>query len=73
MFRHLTHLQVLLASISSLLTIHLTASTSFMTRKESGVLAPEFDKSDEQAQSSSSQPKRKVLHYVSRILATQYP
>ncbi|KAJ8475169.1 hypothetical protein ONZ45_g15702 [Pleurotus djamor] len=32
-----------LAVISSLLTIYLTDSTTFVTRKESGVLAPEFN------------------------------
>ncbi|KAG1751594.1 chloride channel [Suillus paluster] len=59
-----TIIAVLLASTSSLLTIYLTASTSFVTRKESGVLSPGFDKSDEQNQSNSLQPKRQVLYYA---------
>jgi chloride channel 3/4/5 len=63
-FGHLTCPQVLLASTSSLLTIYLTASTSFVTRKESGVLSPESDKNGEQNQSSPLQPNRKELYYV---------
>lgn len=59
-----TIIAVLLASTSSLLTIYLTASTSFVTRKESGVLSPHFDKSGEQNTSSSSQPKRRVIYYA---------
>lgn len=59
-----TIIAVLLASTSSLLTIYLTASTSFVTRKESGVLSPHFDKSGEQNASSSSQPKRRVIYYA---------
>lgn len=59
-----TIIAVLLASTSSLLTIYLTASTSFVTRKESGVLSPGFDKSGEQNISSSSQAKRRVLYYA---------
>ncbi|KAG2342945.1 hypothetical protein BDR05DRAFT_1025309 [Suillus weaverae] len=59
-----TIIAVLLASTSSLLTIYLTASTTFVTRKESGVLSPGFDKSGEQNASSSSQPKRGVMYYA---------
>ncbi|KAJ8591190.1 hypothetical protein M405DRAFT_735538 [Rhizopogon salebrosus TDB-379] len=59
-----TTIAVILASTSSLLTIYLTASTSFVTRKESGVLSPEFDKNDEQIRSESLQPKRKMLYYA---------
>ncbi|KAG2043481.1 chloride channel [Suillus americanus] len=59
-----TIIAVLLASTSSLLTIYLTASTSFITRKESGVLSPHFDKSGEQTASSSSQPRRRVMYYA---------
>ncbi|KAI6040276.1 chloride channel [Pisolithus marmoratus] len=60
-----TCVAILLATVSSLLTIHLTASTSFLTRKESGVLSPLFmtNKHDEQQQ-SSPQSKRKVLYYA---------
>lgn len=59
-----TIIAVLLASTSSLLTIYLTESTSFITRKESGVLSPHFDKRGEQTASSSSQPKRGVMFYA---------
>ncbi|OAX39995.1 hypothetical protein K503DRAFT_809553 [Rhizopogon vinicolor AM-OR11-026] len=59
-----TIIAVLLASTSSLLTIYLTASSSFVTRKESGVLSPEFDKDDDRDQSNYLQPKRKVLYYA---------
>ncbi|KAF5370652.1 hypothetical protein D9758_001997 [Tetrapyrgos nigripes] len=37
-----TTIAVLLAFVSCLLTIYLTNSTTFVTRKESGVLSPEF-------------------------------
>ncbi|KAG0706023.1 chloride channel [Suillus ampliporus] len=59
-----TIIAVLLASTSSLLTIYLTASTSFVTRKESGVLSPGFDKNYEQNRSNSVQPKRQVRYYA---------
>ncbi|KAG2146391.1 chloride channel [Suillus bovinus] len=59
-----TIIAVVLASISSLLTIYLTASTSFITRKESGVLSPAFNKSGAHTASSSSQPKRGVIYYA---------
>ncbi|KAG1900670.1 chloride channel [Suillus fuscotomentosus] len=60
----LTVIAIVLASTSSLLTINLTASTSFVTRKESGVLSPDFNKSGEQNAPSSSQPKRGVIYYA---------
>ncbi|EMD37662.1 hypothetical protein CERSUDRAFT_114309 [Gelatoporia subvermispora B] len=56
-----------LATISSLLTIYLTASTTFVTRKDSGVLAPEFetaDASQKAALAPVSEQKRKVLYYA---------
>ncbi|KAG2756096.1 hypothetical protein P692DRAFT_20715982 [Suillus brevipes Sb2] len=59
-----TIIAVLLASTSSLLTIYLTASTSFVTRKESGVLSPDFDKSGERSPSRPSQPRRGVMYYA---------
>ncbi|KAG2111266.1 chloride channel [Suillus discolor] len=59
-----TVIAIVLASTSSLLTINLTASTSFVTRKESGVLSPDFNKSGEQNPPSSSQPKRGVIYYA---------
>ncbi|KIJ18677.1 hypothetical protein PAXINDRAFT_70564 [Paxillus involutus ATCC 200175] len=57
-----TFIAVLWATISSLLTIYLTASTSFITRKESGVLSPKFNNSN--CKHNTSQPKRKVLYYA---------
>ncbi|KAG1802616.1 chloride channel [Suillus plorans] len=60
----LTVIAIVLASTSSLLTINLTASTSFVTRKEFGVLSPDFNKSGEQNAPSSLQPKRGVMYYA---------
>lgn len=54
--------QVLWATTSSLLTIYLTASTSFTTRKDSGVLSPQFDNTNNKQ--SNSPIKRKTLYYV---------
>ncbi|KAH9944710.1 chloride channel [Amylocystis lapponica] len=63
-----TVIALLLAATSSLLTIHLTASTSFSTRKDSGVLAPEFASEDSDPKAldapSVGEPKRKVLYYA---------
>ncbi|EGN99742.1 hypothetical protein SERLA73DRAFT_88360 [Serpula lacrymans var. lacrymans S7.3] len=59
---------LLLAVTSALLTIHLTASTSFITRKESGVLSPEFgngkDTTSSPTSSPETQPKRKLMYYA---------
>ncbi|KAI9507422.1 chloride channel [Russula earlei] len=59
---------LLLALVSSLLTIHLTASTSFVTRKDSGVLSPDFDTPTEDgkrfAPPADSPARRKVLYYA---------
>jgi chloride channel 3/4/5 len=63
----LTTIQLLLASLSCLLTIYLTASTSFVTRKESGVLSPNFPANDTKTSPNDSEPKRKVLYYVSPL------
>ncbi|KAF9268924.1 hypothetical protein L218DRAFT_954350 [Marasmius fiardii PR-910] len=52
-----------LALISCLLTLYLTNSTTFMTRKESGVLSPDFDPANTSATSSLG-PKRKVMFYA---------
>jgi chloride channel 3/4/5 len=50
------------------LTIYLTASTSFSTRKESGVLSPNFATHDSKRSiPQDAEPKRKVLYYVSRV------
>lgn len=54
--------QVLWATASCLLTIHLTASTSFTTRKDSGVLSPQFDNTNGKHPIPAT--KRQTLHYV---------
>ncbi|EIN11917.1 hypothetical protein PUNSTDRAFT_61841 [Punctularia strigosozonata HHB-11173 SS5] len=63
-----TVVALVLALISTLLTIHLTASTSFITRKDSGVLAPDFPENDNDkpkpAQSDAPDPRRKVMYYA---------
>lgn len=59
-----THIQVTLAVISSVLTIRLTNSNRFVTRKDSGVLAPSFD-SEAKAEDALVQPKRKIMYFVS--------
>ncbi|KAL4078358.1 chloride channel [Scleroderma yunnanense] len=60
-----TCVAILLATASCLLTIYLTASTSFLTRKEPGVLSPLIDNhKGKQDLSSVSQPKRQVLYYA---------
>ncbi len=60
--------QLLLALVSSILTINLTASTLFVTRKYSGVLSPNFASPSENhkisAPPSDPPAKRKVLHYA---------
>lgn len=48
---------LILALISCLLTIYLTKSTTFVTRKESGVLSPDFE-------DAPAAPKRKVMYYA---------
>ncbi|KAG5639396.1 hypothetical protein H0H81_002928 [Sphagnurus paluster] len=50
-----------LALVSSLLTIYLTNSTTFTTRKESGVLAADITSSDKHSVTVS---KRKVMFYA---------
>jgi chloride channel 3/4/5 len=61
--------QLVLALLSALLTIHLTASTSFVTRKDSGVLSPDFanavDSKRMAAQVNTPDGKRQVMYYVS--------
>ena len=51
---------------SCLLTIKLTASTSFITNKDSGVLSPSFGATDESKADDKPvpEPKRKVMYYV---------
>ncbi|KAG9098568.1 hypothetical protein FRC06_006214 [Ceratobasidium sp. 370] len=61
---------LVLALASSLLTIYLTASTSFVTSKDSGVLGPAFDPARKDAGSStpprfgSEAVPRKVLYFA---------
>ncbi|TFY62566.1 hypothetical protein EVJ58_g3780 [Rhodofomes roseus] len=55
------------AVLSALLTIHLTSSNSFITRKDSGVLAPDFADADEDQKAAAvpaGEPKRKVMYYA---------
>ncbi|KAF7964616.1 hypothetical protein HWV62_4894 [Athelia sp. TMB] len=59
-----TIVALLLALVSCLLTINLTASTSFVTRKESGVLSPDFDRQDSKGSSEHAAPKRKTMYYA---------
>ena len=58
-----------MAFISCILTLKLTASTSFVTRKESGVLSEEFAGGETKAAATSAgaEPKRRVLYYVSLL------
>ncbi|OCH93772.1 hypothetical protein OBBRIDRAFT_748976 [Obba rivulosa] len=62
-----TAIALTLATISALLTVHLTASTTFVTRKDSGVLAPDFATADtdwHKVSDALTEPKRKVLYYA---------
>lgn len=53
-----------------MLTIYLTNSTTFVTRKESGVLSPEFSEL-KSPQEPAPENKRKVMYYVRTIRACQ--
>lgn len=58
---------VVLALSSCFLTIHLTDSSTFLTRKESGVLSPNFhDKVSPRDQSNdlSTPARRRIIHYA---------
>ncbi|KAI0786632.1 chloride channel [Abortiporus biennis] len=57
-------LAITMAVISSLLTIHLTASTSFSTRKDSGVLSGTFEESENKIDDVQPVEKRKVMYYA---------
>ncbi|KAA1473891.1 hypothetical protein DENSPDRAFT_780653 [Dentipellis sp. KUC8613] len=65
---YIAYIVVLLALISSLLTLHFTASTSFVTRKDSGVLSPDFANDDEDVKASApptdKPSKRKIMYYA---------
>ncbi|KAJ6625582.1 chloride channel [Mycena sp. CBHHK59/15] len=55
---------LLLATTSCLLTLNLTNSTTFITRKESGVLAPGFSDTPAEPASQTEQPKREIMYYA---------
>ncbi|KIY73112.1 hypothetical protein CYLTODRAFT_417357 [Cylindrobasidium torrendii FP15055 ss-10] len=56
---------LLLAFTSCSLTLNLTKSTSFVTRKESGVLAPDFAEQQRTKEPENYvAPKRKVMYYA---------
>ncbi|KAG8921068.1 hypothetical protein FRC01_000429 [Tulasnella sp. 417] len=59
--------QLALAITSSILTIRLTASTNFVTRKDSGVLGPSFDLNASESKEPVAQggAPRKVLYFAS--------
>ncbi|CAL1706418.1 unnamed protein product [Somion occarium] len=61
-------LALVMAITSSLLTIYLTASTSFITRKDSGVLSETFAEDDDNGKVDppvpGSEQKRRVLYYA---------
>jgi len=60
-----TIMALLLAWISCLLTIYLTASPSFVSDKDSGVLGPDFPSTDESSKVAEvPTPKRKVLYFA---------
>ncbi|KAJ7072261.1 chloride channel [Mycena amicta] len=54
--------QLCLATLSCVLTLYLTNSTTFVTRKESGVLAPGF--ADVPELPGREKPNRKVMYYA---------
>ncbi|KAI0029975.1 chloride channel [Vararia minispora EC-137] len=63
-----TFLALLLAGLSAVLTIYLTASSSFTTRKDSGILSPDFAPSSETKTPRAALPeygKRRVMYYAS--------
>ncbi|KAF8134644.1 chloride channel [Boletus edulis] len=57
-----TFIAIVWATASCLLTIHLTASTSFTTRKDSGVLSPQFVNTD--SKDPIPLTKRKTMYYA---------
>ncbi|KAH8119432.1 clc channel [Phellopilus nigrolimitatus] len=59
-----TAIALFLAAASSLLTIYLTASPSFITNKDSGVLGPEFESTDKSQSVEPPVNKRKVLYFA---------
>ncbi|ESK97097.1 voltage-gated chloride channel [Moniliophthora roreri MCA 2997] len=59
-----TVIALFLALVSCLLTIYLTNSTTFVTRKESGVLSSDFDPDKKLRGRSAVPPKRKIMFYA---------
>ncbi|KAI0709544.1 chloride channel [Cerioporus squamosus] len=60
-----TIIAISLAVVSALLTIYLTASTTFVTRKDSGVLSSTFATGDDAKAVTDPPPQaRKVLYYA---------
>ncbi|KAI5123892.1 hypothetical protein M0805_005708 [Coniferiporia weirii] len=59
-----TVIALCLATVSSLLTIHLSASPSFTSNKDSGVLGPEFEATDKVDPTEPPAHKRKVLYFA---------
>ncbi|KAG6900256.1 hypothetical protein C0993_000709 [Termitomyces sp. T159_Od127] len=59
-----TSIALFLALFSALLTIYLTNSTTFVTRKESGVLSPDFPGTDTSSKNPASNAKRKIMYYA---------
>ena len=55
--------QIIFALTSCFLTIRLTKSSTFVTRKESGVLSPYFQDSKEQ-EGQSTRARRSIMYYV---------
>ncbi|KAJ7287466.1 chloride channel [Mycena rebaudengoi] len=55
---------LLLSTTSCLLTLYLTNSSTFTTRKESGVLAPGFADGVPTSSNETEQPKRKIMYYA---------
>ncbi|KAG8863296.1 hypothetical protein FRB96_008787 [Tulasnella sp. 330] len=60
-----TAIALLLAVVSSLLTIRLTASTSFVTRKDSAIRGPDFEIEQKTSSPVESARQRKVLYFAS--------
>ncbi|KAL1701528.1 chloride channel [Schizophyllum commune] len=57
-----TIVALFLAFLSCILTLYLTKSTTFVTRKESGILSPAFE--GDEPKDKPAAPKRKVMYYA---------
>jgi chloride channel 3/4/5 len=56
--------QLTLATLSCLLTIYLTASDTFVTRKDSGVLSADYAPKAEDVRGAQTEAPRRVMFYV---------